>query len=117
MADGSTEWAFLASSPDLSRCSGDAHWSVPGEKLLLGKCVVDSFSLVLHGSKLRLAEVDSVNAHIGGSVDSSTSGEVSMPIQEGGRNVGQAKVIGSANPTSLVRSAICEKVTPPVRGE
>lgn len=94
MADGSRKWAFLASSSDLSRCSGDAHWSVPGEKLRLRKGVVGSFSLVLHGSKLRLAEVgrvgevDSVNTHIGGSVDSSTSGEVSMPIQVGGRNVG-----------------------------
>jgi hypothetical protein len=44
------------------------------------------FSLALQGSKLRVAvpcefEVYSLRAHIGGSVDSSTSGSVSMPIQ------------------------------------
>lgn len=44
------------------------------------------FSLASQGSKLRGAvpcgfEVYSLRAHIGGSVDSSTSGSVSMPIQ------------------------------------
>lgn len=48
---------------------------------------------ISHFSQLDLAaaagelKVDSVEAHIGGSVDSSTSGVVSMPIQVGGWKV------------------------------
>lgn len=92
MSGGSTRWAFFAWSLGVSRGSGQAPWAFMGGKLWLDAGV--GFSMGSHGSKFKLAvacglEVASIKPHIGGSVDSSTSGSVSMPIQVGGVNVGK----------------------------
>lgn len=94
MPRGSTRWAFFVGPLGLSRGSCQAPWSFVGDRLWLGAGV--GFSLGLHGSKLKLAVawgfgMDFVKPHIGGSVDSSTSGRVSMPIHVGGMNAGKGK--------------------------